>query len=44
VDAWNAAMPWARSVVELIAAAGVSAVAIVRLRQLGEFTRMWSSD
>jgi hypothetical protein len=44
VDAWNAAMPWARSVVELIAAAGVAAVAIVRLRQLGEFARLWSSD
>ena len=44
VDAWNAAMPWARSVVELIAAAGVSAVALVRLRQLGEFTRSWSPD
>src|SRR5262245_59870322 len=44
VDAWNAAMPWARSVVELIAAAGVSAIAIVRLRQLGEFPRLWSSD
>jgi hypothetical protein len=40
VDAWNAAMPWARVVVELIAAAGVLAVAIVRLRQLGEFARL----
>jgi hypothetical protein len=39
VDAWNAALPWARSVVELIAAAGASAVAIARLRQLGEFAR-----
>src|SRR5262249_37241550 len=37
VDAWNAAMPWARVVVELIATAGASAVAIARLRQLGEF-------
>jgi hypothetical protein len=44
VDAWNAAMPWARSVVELISAAGASAVAIVRLRQLGEFSRHWRSD
>ena len=44
VDAWNAALPWARSVVELIAAAGVSVVAIARLRQLGEFARPWSSD
>jgi len=34
-DAWNEAMPWAR-VVELTAAAGASAVAIARLRQLGE--------
>jgi hypothetical protein len=41
VDAWNAAMPWARSVVELIAAAGVSAVAIARLRRLGEFARVY---
>ena len=40
VDAWGAAMPWARSVVELIAAAGVSVVAIARLRQLGEFARL----
>jgi len=41
VDAWNAAMPRARTVVELIAAAGASAVAIARLRQLGEFARLW---
>jgi hypothetical protein len=41
VDAWNAAMPWARVVVELIAAAGASAVAIARLFQLGEFARLW---
>jgi len=34
-------MPWARVVVELIAAAGASAVAIARLRQLGEFTQFW---
>src|SRR5262245_9603857 len=40
VDAWNEAMPWARVVVELIAAAGASAVAIARLHQLGEFTRL----
>jgi hypothetical protein len=44
VDAWNAAMPWARAVVELIAAAGASAVAIARLRQLGEFARLWRSS
>jgi hypothetical protein len=39
VDAWNEAMPWARVVVELVAAAGASAVAIARLGQLGEFAR-----
>jgi len=44
VDAWNAAMPWARAVIELIAAAGASAVAIARLRQLGEFARLWRSS
>jgi hypothetical protein len=44
MDAWNAAMPWARVVVELIAAAGASAVAIARLRQLGEFARLWRSS
>ena len=44
VDAWNEAIPWARAVVELIAAAGASAVAIARLRQLGEFTRLWRSS
>jgi hypothetical protein len=37
VDAWNAAAPWARTVVDLVAAAGVSAVAIARLRQLSDF-------
>jgi hypothetical protein len=37
VDAWNAAAPWARTVVDLVAAAGVSAVAIVRLWQLRDF-------
>lgn len=42
VDAWNAAMPCARPVVELIAAAGVSAVAIAWLRQLGEIARLWA--
>ena len=35
VDAWNEAMPWVRVIVELTAAAGASAVAIARLRQLG---------
>ncbi len=37
VDAWNAYAPWARTVVDLVAAAGVSAVAIARLRQLSDF-------
>ena len=40
VDAWNAAIPWARGVVELTAAAGVSAVALARLLHLGEFARL----
>ena len=44
VDAWNAAMPWAHVVVELIAAAGTSAVAIARLHQLGEFERLWRAE
>jgi hypothetical protein len=34
VDAWNASAPWARTAVDLIAAAGVSVVAIVRIHQL----------
>jgi hypothetical protein len=34
VDAWNADALWARTVVDLVAAAGVSAVAIARLCQL----------
>jgi hypothetical protein len=37
VDAWNAAAPWARTVADLVAAAGVSAVAIARLYQLIDF-------
>jgi hypothetical protein len=36
IDAWNAGAPWARTVVDLVAAAGVSAVAIARLRQLSD--------
>jgi hypothetical protein len=32
VDAWNANAPWARTAIDLVAAAGVSAVAIARLR------------
>ena len=34
VDAWNANAPWARTAVDLVAAAGVSALAIARFRQL----------
>ena len=37
VDAWNANAPWARTTVDLVAAAGVSAVAIARLWQLRDF-------
>jgi hypothetical protein len=37
VDAWNANAPWARTAVDLVAAAGVSAVAIARLWQLRAF-------
>jgi hypothetical protein len=43
IDAWNAAVPWARVAVDLTAAAGASAVAIARLRSLGEFERFWRS-
>ena len=37
VDAWNTNAPWARMAVDLIAAAGVSAIAIARLWQLRDF-------
>jgi hypothetical protein len=37
VDAWNASAPLACAVVDLVAAAGVSAAAIARLRQLSNF-------
>jgi hypothetical protein len=37
VDAWTANAPWSRTVVDLVAAAGVSAVAIARLCQLRDF-------
>jgi hypothetical protein len=37
VDAWNAHAPWVRTAVDLVAAAGVSAVAIARLWQLRDF-------
>jgi hypothetical protein len=39
VDAWDANAPWARTAVDLVAAAGVSAVAIARLCQLRNFSR-----
>jgi hypothetical protein len=34
VDAWNAALPWLKVVVDVAAALGASAVALTRLRQL----------
>lgn len=34
VDAWTAEAPWLRTAIDLIAAAGVSTLAIIRLRQL----------
>ena len=37
VDAWSANAPWARTAVDLVAAAGISAVAIARLWQLRDF-------
>jgi hypothetical protein len=37
VDAWNAQAPWARTAADLVAAAGVSVVAIARLWQLRVF-------
>lgn len=37
VDAWSANALWARTAVDLVAAAGVSAVAIARLYQLRDF-------
>ena len=44
VDAWNANTPWARTAVDLVAAAGVSAVAIARLCQLRNFCGLATSD
>jgi hypothetical protein len=37
VDAWNANAPWARMAIDLVAAAGVSAITIARLWQLRDF-------
>jgi hypothetical protein len=34
VDTWNAQAPWARALIDLVAAVGVSALAVARLRQL----------
>jgi hypothetical protein len=39
VDALNANAPWAHTTIDLVAAAGVSAVAIARLYQLRDFSR-----
>jgi hypothetical protein len=39
VDAWNANAPWARTAIDLVAAAGVSALAIARFRQLSASRR-----
>jgi hypothetical protein len=44
VDAWNAAAPWVRTAVDLVAAAGVSTVAIARLCQLRNFCESPTPD
>jgi hypothetical protein len=44
VDAWNANAPKARTAIDLVAAAGVSAVAIARLCQLWDFCGLATSD
>ena len=44
IDAWNAEAPWARTAVDLVAAAVVSAVAITRLCQLRNFRGLATSD
>jgi hypothetical protein len=44
VDAWNATAPWARTAVDLVAAAGISAVAIAWLYQLRNFSGTPSRD
>jgi hypothetical protein len=44
VDAWNAHAFWARTAVDLVAAAGVSAVAIARLCQLRDFSGLATSE
>jgi hypothetical protein len=40
VDAWIAEMAWLRASIDLLAAGGVSAVAIARLRQIREITAL----
>ncbi len=40
VDAWNANVLWARTAIDLVAATGVSGVAIARLYQLRNFRRL----
>ena len=44
VDAWSASAPWARATVDFVAAAGVSALVIARLRQLSDFSGLATSD
>lgn len=44
VDAWIVAFPWVKTAVEVVAAAGASAIALSRLRQLGEFARFRPPD
>ena len=44
IDAWNVEAPWARTAVDLVAAAVVSAVAITRLCQLRNFCGLATSD
>jgi hypothetical protein len=43
VDAWNAHASWVRTAVDLVAASGVSAVAIARLNQLRDFSGLRAS-
>lgn len=44
VDAWNAHVRWVRTAVDLIAAAGISAIAIARLWQLRYFSLAAGQD
>jgi hypothetical protein len=38
VDAWNASAPWLRTTIDLVAAAGISGIALGRLRQIARQT------